>query len=174
MKNLQLIFLCGLLLILSCQQETSNKEEQVSTNFEQREIDKKKSLYRFPLKKAKKDINRYDSLSKLVFKNPGYVNKIPIKAFTIRAIDLLEVLGLPDNTVTSYDHVRVYLAMNDSLDFKLFLTPVDSANLSAKPPRAGVDVILSGKYDGQDLGSEGAYLLDFSAPCPTTCPGDPE
>ncbi|MEQ9007225.1 MAG: hypothetical protein RLP12_05035, partial [Ekhidna sp.] len=58
--------------------------------------------------------------------------------------------------------------------FKLYLTPVEGAKLSAGI--AGKDVILDGPYEGIPNGnsevsdSDGPYMMDFTKPCPTTCP----
>jgi len=134
------------------------------------------SLYAVPLDTAVKNIQRYhknikmyDSLiAAAAGKKPD--RKIPMKAFTIRAADLFESMGMPvgDTVKATYKYIRVYLAMNHKNDFKLYLTPVEGANLSANPPVAGKDVILKGSFFG--FGSDGEYVLDFTQPCPTTCP----
>lgn len=150
---------------LACQ--TPKPEESQSASSGKNE-DQQETLYAVSFDKAKGDVIRYDSISRVLF------NKEPIKAFTIRSIDLLEAMGMPlsDTTLVSYQHVRVYLGLDSNYNFKLFLNPVDSANLSANPPRPGVDVFLSGNFG--ELGSQsGEYVLDFTQPCPTTCPPDP-
>jgi uncharacterized membrane protein (UPF0182 family) len=119
------------------------------------------TMYAVPLDTAMKNVHRYDSISQ------KYLKEIPVKSFTIRSVDLLEAMGMPV-TDTKFKHVRVYLGLNDGNDFKIYLTPVVHADLSANPPRAGKDHILSGKYHG--LGGSGPYMLDFAQPCPNTCP----
>ena len=134
------------------------------------------SLYAVPLDTAIKNIKFYDKNIKtydsLVAKATGKVpdRKIPIKAFTIRAADLLESMGMSaaDTIKAKYKYVRIYLAMNHKSDFKIYLTPVSGANLNISPAVAGKDVIMNGKYNG--LASDGDYVLDFTSPCPTTCP----
>jgi hypothetical protein len=133
------------------------------------------SLYAVPLDTAVKNIKHYHANIKMYDsliaaaqgKKPD--RKIPMKAFTIRAADLFEAMGMPlaDTTQATYKYIRVYLAMNHKNDFKLYLTPVDGANLNVTPPVAGKDVILNGDFFG--LGSNGSYVLDFAQPCPTTC-----
>jgi hypothetical protein len=134
------------------------------------------SLYAVPLDTAIKNIQRYHKNIKMYDsmiaaaqgKKPD--RKIPMKAFTVRAADLFESMGMPvaDTTKATYKHIRVYLAMNHKNEFKLYLTPVEGANLTANPPVAGKDIILKGTFLG--LGSDGDYVLDFTQPCPTTCP----
>jgi hypothetical protein len=154
-----------LLLMMGCQPTTNSVESTAS--MEATEVDdNQKSLYAVPLSKAIDDIGRFDSLS------TEYLQQIPIKAFTIRSIDFLEAMGVSNTTPTKYTHVRIYLGMDSSNNYKLFLTPVKGAKLSSKIPVAGKDVILNGPYQGkvgelQD--TNGSYVLDFSQPCPSAC-----
>ena len=136
------------------------------------------ALYAVPLDTVMKDRSHYDQVlnafDSIVAKSKDvkWNKKIPIKAFTIRAVDLFEAMGIPVSDTTKikprYKHIRVYLGMNYKNEFKLFLTPVEGADLNAVPPIAGRDVILKGKYKG--LGDDGDYMLDFTQPCPNTCP----
>jgi hypothetical protein len=143
-----------------------NKPSDVVQDDAMEEIDEDltETLYAVPLDTAMKDIQYYDTVSKEILK------VIPIQSFTIRSVDLVEAMGLPPSAVKKapFKYVRVYLGMNSKNQFKLYLTPVVGADLNANPPVAGRDSILVGKYDG--LGNSGAYMLDFTAPCPTTCP----
>lgn len=119
----------------------------------------KETTVQVPLDSAKAFIKRYDSIcSKLL-------GIIPIRAYTIRAQDLTQVLGLPDTTTCTYDHVRVYLGMDNNNQFKLFFTPVIKASLDPRDMQAGIDVIL-GHIDSDP---NSGYVLDLNAPCPTTC-----
>lgn len=118
---------------------------------------KLKSSFHVPLSEAEDDIDRYTTTAYKAFE------RVPIRAYTIHAEDLLQVLGMniSDSVLCQYKYVRAYIGM-DSLDqFKLYLTPVTGANLSVTPKIAGTDVILS------DEG--GQYVLDLNAPCPMTC-----
>lgn len=116
---------------------------------------------------------RYDSLVSEILKT-----KTPIRAYTIRSADLLEALGLPEKTKVQYTHVRAYMGMDMNNNFRLFLTPVDGADLESLNP--GKDVILSGPFTRgikKGLGNnlqvdDGQYVMDFTAPCPNTCPPD--
>jgi len=164
-----------LLIVLSCQ-EKSNDTAATQLQSSSSKPDTTTTLYAVPYDTAKKNMHRYDvkmrTYDSLVEKalNKKGPARVPVRAFTVRAADLLEALGLPvaDTAKVTYDHVRIYFGINGDDKFKLYLTPVEGADLSSNPPKAGVDVILKGKYTG--LGSYGSYVLDFSAPCPPTCP----
>jgi len=164
-----------LLLMFNCR-EKSPDQAAVQRQSGDSQGDTTTTLYAVPYDSALRNMARfdkkmriYDSLVVKALNKKGPV-KVPIRAFTIRAVDLLEALGLPaaDTTRVAYDHVRIYFGMDANDGFKLYLTPVDSADLSSHPPQAGVDVILKGKYRG--LGDDGEYVFDFAAPCPNTCP----
>lgn len=166
MKNLlRAIFF---LAIISCQ-PTATEEVAEEPPFEVQ--DSSPSMYAVSLESAKENINFYDSISKEV------LGVDPIRAFTIRSVDLVESIGLDMKYLRNakYRHVRIYMGLDSaSGEFKVYLTPVSGANLSAGKP--GKDVILDGPYSGNDktegeLGDgNGPYVFDFSKPCPTTCP----
>ncbi len=99
----------------------------------------------------------------------------PVRAFTIRSTDLLEALGLPfdeKKVKPKYENVRIYIGMDKNSQFKLFFTPVVGADLSANPPIAGKDHYLCKqiKDENGNVIATQEYLLDFSKPCPNTCP----
>lgn len=128
--------------------------------------------YALPLDTAVSYITRYDSIVKHVLNND-----IPVKAYTIRAIDLMESLGIPleDTANVKYKHIRVYLGMDAGNNFRLMLTPVKDANIEAGVP--GEDVILDGSYtastrDAGDPINIGQYVMDFTGPCPNSCPSN--
>ncbi len=164
MKKTFKVSLSWLAILLTACQATTNDSQQspVSTNPDNG--DTGKTMYAVSFTKAKENITRYDDISKEIF------TKTPVKAWTIRSVDLLEAMGMPvENPIQAkFKHVRMYLGLSQDSTFKLYLTPVEGAKLSSKPPIAGKDVILSGEYDG--LGDDGEYMLDFTSPCPTTCP----
>ncbi len=148
---------CALMIAQACKTE-ANKEEKKD---EQTSVPTQRLLYssyQVPLAVAQDNIERYNNKC---FEVLGIV---PIKAYTIHAEDLMEVLGIPDvePKIYKYDHVRAYLGMDTLNQFKLYLTPVEGANLSAVPKVAGKDVILK-NADGEQ------YVLDLNAPCPATC-----
>lgn len=103
-------------------------------------------------------------------------DSIPIRSFTIRSIDLLTALGIPADSAR-YQHARVYLAFNNCTnDFKLFIVPVDSADLDAGI--VGNDILLDStghgvppknhkQYTPAELHSK--YVLDLNTPCPSIC-----
>jgi hypothetical protein len=97
----------------------------------------------------------------------------PVRAFTVRAVDLLEAIGLPKNSDPKYKFVRVYLGLDYKGHFRVFLTPVEGADISKGI--AGKDITLTGPHShgfaGPNISAhDGAYMLDFSSPCPNTCP----
>lgn len=125
--------------------------------------------YALALDSAVKYIKRYDSVM-----HYALGDSLPVKSFTVRAVDLLESLGLPANTQSEYQHVRVYLGLDTNNKFRLFLTPVSGASISDGV--AGRDIVLSGPYtngmanNSEITSFEGEYVLDFTGPCPTSCP----
>lgn len=86
------------------------------------------------------------------------------KAFLVSKCDLLSVLGLPVETPSQYDYVRVYFGLTDNNSPKLYITPVVNADPSAGV--AGEDVILTG-LPGSGLPAK--YVLDLNFPCPNLC-----
>lgn len=150
--------------IVSCQQAATEAPEEVE-NYEV--TDTAPSMYAVSLASAESSIKYYDKLSKEA------LGVDPIRAFTIRSIDLAEAIGLPSKYLNKaeYHHVRIYLGLDSaSSQFKIFLTPVDSARLSKNIP--GKDVILRGPYDGDGDGvadGDGQYVMDFSKSCPNAC-----
>lgn len=149
----------ALLTFQSCNNSTKVEVKQP----EKEQVETKKehllqSSFRVPLDQAKENIQRYnDRCAELL-------GIVPIKAYTIHAEDLMEVLGIPasEPPIYQYSYVRAYLGLDTLNNFKLYLTPVEGANLSAVPKVAGKDVILTDESGKQ-------YVLDLNAPCPATC-----
>jgi hypothetical protein len=136
-----------------------------------------------PLKTAKNDIQTFVALCK------DSLGVVPVNGYTIRAEDLLDALGLPPSLVDSNfngdtvsRHVRIYLGYRDQgspaeVGFKLFIVPVNGANLSGNDNtwKAGRDLMLDSNGNvikrGPQKGiEEDEYVLDLNAPCPKTCP----
>ncbi len=166
MKNLlSAIFL---LTLISCQQSATEKQEEEPT-FEI--IDTSPSMFAVSLDTAVANVNYYD---KVVTEVLGID---PIRAFTIRSVDLAESIGLDTKYLkkAEYRHIRIYMGLDSATsEFKIYLTPVKGAKLSAGIP--GKDVILSGPYKGDKddvadgIGDgDGPFVLDFSQPCPSAC-----
>ena len=162
MKNLFSVLL--FIGIVSCQpvESTKDVDDELYTI-----VDTAPALYAVPVALAEKNIAYYDKLSKEA------LGIDPVRAFTIRSVDVAEAIGLPIGKLkgAKYHHLRIYMGL-DSLkgEFKIYLTPVDSANLSRG--KAGKDVILDGPFDGDAYGldeNDGPYVLDFSKPCPSAC-----
>lgn len=156
-----LLALLSLIFLISCSQPKEEIAEEVKAPAV--------AEYALDLDSAVYYIHRYDSVAKANLKG-----SLPLKAFTIRAVDLLQALGLPEKTPVKYTHARVYLGMDKNNQFRLFFTPVEGASI--KNGEAGQDVILKGPHShgladaGDGLTSSGSYVLDFTAPCPNTCP----
>jgi hypothetical protein len=111
---------------------------------------------------AAADINRFSDVCQ------NKLQVVPIRAFTIRAKDLLEVLGLPesDTSVCQYKHARAYLGIDANNNFKLYFNPVVGANLANN---IGGDDLSLTNANGQ-LPAE--YVLDLNTPCPKVCAGN--
>ncbi len=116
--------------------------------------------------------------------NAAYVQKMkmlmpggsdPVRAFTVRSEDFLELLNIkPEQLPKNYhSHVRIYLGYENG-NTKLYFTPVKDAVLDGDIS-GGEDLYWDGPFEGNPaaarLGaSNGEYLFDFTKPCPTTCP----
>ena len=164
MKNLSSAIL--FIAIISCESPATTEaveEEQYNVT------DTQPSMYAVSLTDAEESIKYYDKLSKEA------LGVDPIRAFTIRSMDLAEVIGLPTKFLNKaeYHHVRIYMGLDSATSqFKVYLTPVKGAVLSKDKP--GKDVILDGPYkgDGELADGDGPYVFDFSKPCPNACDGD--
>ena len=153
----------GLCIAMSCAQKQTEDETSADDV----------ASYAISLDSAAMYIKNYSDSARRFFKEP------PIQAFTIRSEDLLETMGVSSNQKVKYEYVRLYLGLDFNNKFRAFLTPVDSADIDKHV--AGKDVILNGKYKaGKADGvvgsgvtiSEGNYVLDFTGPCPNSCPSD--
>jgi hypothetical protein len=100
---------------------------------------------------------------------------VKARAFTIRSEELLAAMGMSPAIAGTkdcvYKHIRVYLAYDSLGGPKLFIVPVDGANLAVNEggkdvffDRTGTAVTNPGSYKPEDL-----YVLDLIAPCPATC-----
>lgn len=125
--------------------------------------------YALPLDTAIAFTRRYNNLALRVLGDSA-----PIKSYTIRAIDLLEAMGMPLAYADSaaYDHVRVYIGVDSRNKFRLLLTPVDGAVISKGI--SGEDKILEGLFtsglrSSTDNPLSGQYVMDFTGPCPNSC-----
>jgi hypothetical protein len=159
MKKIILIAACAL-IVFAC---TTQNGKPLETP------DRQIAEYALSLDSAKIYIQRYDSVMKTVFKD-----STPVRAYTIRATDLQEAMGMPI-TNARFSHVRVYIGMGSNNKFRLFLTPVTDASIADGV--VGADTILTGQYThglikglGANAASSGPYVMDFTSPCPTSCP----
>lgn len=123
-----------------------------------------------PLETATTDIATFGALCKEFVHDTsgGKVEKVPIKGFTIRSVDLFAAMGMAiPADPPPYDHIRIYLAYRLNDGFKVYLVPVDSANLADGNP--GRDLVLDS--EGHPNPPEGAprFVLDLNAPCPSIC-----
>lgn len=150
----------GLITILSCC-ESKRPESPVAGKTDNNGV--RCGTIETPLDTAISCINRYDSLWTALFKT----GEPPIRAYTIRAQDLLESMGMSpsyasDSTICKFNHVRVYIGLDANYKFKLYFTPVKNADLCNG--NGGMDVILP-----DSISSTPQYVLDLNAPCPNTC-----
>lgn len=164
------LLIAGIISALACSTKPSDgvqKSESKEGTF----LDASRTLFAVPIDKVKKDTAYYDSIfikfDSLVAvaagKKPS--KQIPIKSFTVHTADLFEAMGMPvrDTNKTVFKYVRVYLGLDKKAGFKLYLTPVKGKNVT------GQDSILNYRKL-QNMGDGGGYMLDFSSPCPKTCP----
>ncbi|WP_462247648.1 hypothetical protein [Ekhidna sp.] len=171
MKNLLRVLL--IMAIISCQETQQSATEETADGPPFVIQDSTSSMYAVSLATAEQNVQYYDSLCK------ASLGIDPIRAFTIRSVDLVEVMGMKMNVLkkAKYRHVRIYMGLDESTgEFKIYLTPVKGAKLSAGVP--GTDVILNGPYSGDDgddggdgelADGDGPYVFDFSKPCPNAC-----
>jgi hypothetical protein len=146
----------SLMITQSCKTEvkTEEKKEEKTGTPVKRLLT---SSFHVPLAEAQVNIARYVDKCTELFGN------VPIRAYTISAEDLVQALGMDtvEPIPCRYKHIRAYLALDSLFNFKMYITPVEGANLAAVPKIAGTDVILSDE--------SGEYVLDLIAPCPATC-----
>ncbi|MBS1637775.1 MAG: hypothetical protein JST26_17805 [Bacteroidetes bacterium] len=157
------LLVLGLSLTFACKDkpaETASTETHTAKapNKDQFKAEGGYTSVKFPLDSAAVDVHRYDSICQKL------LGSVPVKGFTIRSRDLLEALGLPveDTSICEYKHARVYLGMDRTNQFKLFIVPVVGANLSKD--EGGEDVPLKDPDAGDQLS-----VLDLNTPCPKVC-----
>lgn len=158
MKKVAYLFLSALLLS-ACGERPKQKAKNDDV-----------AAYALELDSAALYTQNYDSIARSTMDGQN-----PIRAFTVRAVDLLEAMGMDVSLAeqAKYNHVRVYLGIDNNNNYRLMLTPVDSANIEDGVP--GSDVILKGNYyHGSTSGAvqNGQYVLDFTGPCPNSCPSN--
>jgi hypothetical protein len=164
-KNVIIVLLAIAIILLVITRQSNNTPSGNNT--------KPPFMETVPLKTAKEAVDRFqDSCkSKLGFD--------PIKSFTMRGVDAMEVLGLRKllkgnsaELATQADTLafRVYLGLDDSLRFKLFVVKVEGVNFKNNQMGKDVPFIIDGQsgVKGTSVGSE--YVLDVNQPCPKTCP----
>lgn len=174
-RILATVLVSSLMIVAACHDQPSAGTANGNHPAEKIPANPSRVVYR--LADAQRDIRAYDSLCDTL------LHVIPVSGYTIRAEDLLAALGMDSTLVNSdtcmYHHVRVYLGYRASHGFKLFIVPVEGADLSTPDSAAwsaGADILLD--KTGQPgcrgskvhLASADEYVLDLNAPCPTTCP----
>jgi hypothetical protein len=173
--TLNLILALGLLAIAGCQESSPAVIEKNPAPVP----DNIKNVL-MPLKTARQSITRLD---KLCEDSLGY--QLPIRAYTIRAEELFAAMGMPDTLANSalckYKHIRVYLGFQEKKGFKLFLVPVEGANISGTDSSkwvGGRDLMLDSNgtairhVPGKATLPTDEFVLDLNAPCPNTCAAD--
>jgi hypothetical protein len=156
LKNLA--FICLITLFASCTvpKAETEKNDRAHSVLRSR-ADFRVSSVHFSLEQARKNVFSYDSICRIT------LHGIPVRAYTVRALDLIEVLGLDpaDTSLCKFKHARAYLGFDSKGQFKLYLTPVVGADLDKEPLIPGRDTILRD--------DAGEFVLDLNAPCPMTC-----
>jgi hypothetical protein len=102
-----------------------------------------------PLAEATTNIQAYnDSTDSILGQNP-------IRAFTVNAADLLQVLGFSPDDVRKgrSTYARVYIGLDSAQNFKLYFVPVDSA---------------CNDKCVEDSAKQ-KFVYDLNVPCPKTC-----
>jgi hypothetical protein len=175
-KIVQFLPVLSVIVIVSCNNDVKTNDND------------KKPINKTPLttllvpdSTVTKDIRTFDSLSKA----HGFDS---INAYTIRAEELIAAMGIDPNSIkpdTSnsfkkiFTHVRVYPAYRAGA-FKLYVVPVEGADLSASPQKGGYDMVFdkngkilrrkSGKFALRGADGDNGYEMDLIAPCPNVCP----
>jgi len=150
------IIACSLILtaffaVLSCNNNVPEGEETPTVAI---------ASHRAPIDTVTKNIQHYVDSCYVLFNDSITIKGIEhpadsiIRAYTVSGNDLLSVLGLSATQRCTFDSCRVYIGLDYSSKFKLYLTPIKN----------GRDTILR-----DSKGNE--YLLDLNAPCPSTCGG---
>jgi len=178
--NLSRMLAAGLLSVLmiatGCHDQPAANAAN-SNNPAEKKMPDNPSKVAYLFTEAQKDIREFDQMCKDSLKGI-----IPIEAYTVRAEDLLAALGMDPTLVNSdtcmYHHVRVYLGFKKDHGFKLFIMPVEGADLSGPDStswKGGKDILLDStgrpgcRGSKVHLASSEEYVLDLNAPCPTTC-----
>jgi hypothetical protein len=122
-----------------------------------------------PLDSAVTDIATFDTLCKrFVTDTAGEtVPTVPIKGFTIHAADLFAAMGITEYQEPPYAHIRIYLGYRLNDGFKVYLVPVQGANLADNEP--GTDLMLNAEGHVNPTAGEPNFVLDLNAPCPSIC-----
>lgn len=169
-------FITGIILLVACKPNTVATGKPVPPV-----IDNVTSTL-YPAAEAQGDIAYFDTLcskfisSALHDSSVNYAN-VPIRAFTIRAVDLFAAMGMKVQDSVKFEHIRVYLGYSkEANQFKLFILPVQNANIVDS--NAGSDVLLdstgnylppSDKFPLPPGFLINKYVLDLNAPCPNLC-----
>jgi hypothetical protein len=129
-----------------------------------------------PLKTAKEAVDRFQDSCKAKL---GFE---PIKAFTMRGVDAMEVLGLRKllkgnsaELAAQADTLafRVYFGLDDQLRFKLFVVKVKGVSFKNKEMGSDVPFIEGTQSDAKATSVGSEFVLDVNQPCPSTCPKKP-
>lgn len=94
-----------------------------------------------------------------------YLNDtVPIRAYTLNRADLFGILGVTSVPDCKYDRCRVYIGMDSSNKFKLYMTPTVLKPVS----RGSVDSVYVDTFL-YDAIHKTYFVYDLNAPCPSTC-----
>jgi hypothetical protein len=179
-KITQLLAFTLIFTVIACNNETKKVEESPINDVPLTEL-------LVPDTIANNDIDTFHVINEMAIKSLGDQTMpdslTTINAYTIRAEELLAAMGIDSNLVKGkigYNHIRVYPAYRKGIGFKLYIYPVEGADLSKGI--GGYDMVFdkNGKITRRKKGKpywlQGAdgdgdgYGLDLIAPCPVVCP----
>lgn len=145
------LFLTAFFAVLSCNNSVSKNDGTSTVAI---------ASHKAPIDTVTKNIQHYVDSCYTLFNDSITIKGVEhpadsiIRAYTVSGNDLLSVLGLSASQKCTFDSCRVYIGLDYSNKFKLYLTPIKN----------GRDTILKDSDNNE-------YLLDLNAPCPSTCGG---
>lgn len=82
-----------------------------------------------------------------------------LRAYTISARDMMQVMGMDTTKKPRYTSCRAYLGLDSLGNFRMFLTPIKDTK----------DVFFNPSSTLAGPAKSTSYVLDLIAPCPNTC-----
>lgn len=108
--------------------------------------------YYVPKEQALADISNYGKACRTSYGN------FPLRAYTLQTYDLIRGLDITGCSVDTTHHLRGYIGLTESGEYKFYFVMAVGASLPDVPGHDSCFVV-----NGQE------YVLDLNAPCPNTC-----